>query len=101
MGTGNKVTEEQIDQTLALAVTQEKLFFGKHLIVCYQLSNGFTIIGESVCVDPHNFDLKLAYEIAFNDAKSKLWAYEGYVLASKLASDEALINDAPTLPLHE
>jgi hypothetical protein len=47
------------------------------------LINGYSVRGESACVDSRNFSLKIGQELAYKDAFSKLWALEGYLLAEK------------------
>ena len=49
------------------------------------LVNGFTVTGESACASPENFDAELGKKIARQNAVSKVWALEGYLLKSKLA----------------
>ena len=51
------------------------------LTVCVlTLKNGTHVVGESACVSPENFDAKLGEEIAYNNAKQKVWGLEGYLL---------------------
>lgn len=59
------------------------------------LENGFTVTGESACASPENFDAEIGCKIAFENAKQKIWALEGYALKSSLhtaaLSDAAII----------
>ena len=48
------------------------------------LDNGFSVRGESACVDPDLFDKDLGEKLAYEQAFNKLWAFEGYLLAEKL-----------------
>lgn len=58
----------------------------KYLTFCtLVLENGFTVTGESACASPENFDVNIGRKIAFNNAKEKIWALEGYLLKSKLS----------------
>lgn len=50
------------------------------------LRNGFTVTGESACASPENFDAELGRKIAFQNAREKIWALEGYRLRSELAA---------------
>ena len=50
------------------------------------LRNGFTVTGESACVSPENFDAEIGKKIAFENAKQKIWALEGYALRNALSS---------------
>ena len=47
------------------------------------LDNGYSVRGESACVDARNFNLEIGQNLAFKDAFSKLWALEGYLLAER------------------
>ncbi len=57
------------------------------LTICVlQLRNGFTLIGESACASPENYDPDIGHKIARDNARNKIWALEGYLLRSKLAA---------------
>ena len=58
------------------------------LTICViQLQNGMHIVGQSACVSPENFDEAKGQEIAFEDAKRKVWQLEGYLLREKLYNE--------------
>lgn len=79
----NKITTEQIDSLVKEA--QYYVFPNTTLtICCITLTNGFTVSGESACVDPTNFNKIIGEEIAFKNAKEKIWLLEGYLLNYKL-----------------
>ena len=79
----NRVTEKQIEEKI-----KDKKFTvledGKTTICNLYLENGFTVRGESACVDPANFDKELGEEIAYKNAVDKIWLLEGYLLQEKL-----------------
>jgi hypothetical protein len=50
------------------------------------LKNGFVLVGESACASPENFNAEIGHKIARDNARSKIWALEGYLLRSKLAA---------------
>lgn len=52
-------------------------------ICTIQLDNGFTVTGESACVDPANFKREIGEKIAFDMALGKLWPLFGFLLAEK------------------
>ncbi len=56
-------------------------------VCCLVLRNGFTVTGESACASPENFDKELGEQIAYRNAKDKIWALEGYLLKQKLYVD--------------
>lgn len=54
------------------------------IMLCHiRMQNGYTVSGESACVDPGNFNLEIGKEIAYRNAFTKLWPLEGYLLAEK------------------
>ena len=54
-------------------------------VCCITLTNGFNVVGESACASPENFDAELGAKIAYDNAKQKIWALEGYLLKEKLS----------------
>lgn len=55
------------------------------LTICVlTLKNGFTVIGESACASPENFDAEIGQRIARENAKQKVWLLEGYLLKQRL-----------------
>jgi len=57
------------------------------LTICVlRLKNGFLLVGESACASPENYDEAIGHKIARDNARSKIWALEGYALRSKLAA---------------
>lgn len=79
----NKLTVEDIESKI-----KDKKFTvledGKTTICNIYLENGFTVRGESSCVDPCNFNKQIGEEISFENAKDKIWVLEGYLLQEKL-----------------
>lgn len=55
------------------------------LTICVlTLVNGFTVTGESACASPENFNEEIGRNIAFENARQKIWALEGYLLKQRL-----------------
>ncbi|EMK1731262.1 hypothetical protein V8N76_004568 [Salmonella enterica] len=48
------------------------------------LENGFTVIGDSACVSPENFDATIGRKCAREKAINKIWELEGYLLRQRL-----------------
>lgn len=48
------------------------------------LRNGFTVTGESACASPENFDAEIGRKVARQNAVSKIWPLEGYMLKQVL-----------------
>lgn len=64
---------------------QYHVFEGTTLTICLlTLVNGFTVTGESACVDPNNFDKAIGEKYAREQAFNKIWAFEGYLLQQNL-----------------
>lgn len=79
----NTITQEMIEDSIKLV--QYYVFPGTtQTVCCLTLYNGYNVIGESACVDPANFDTEIGNRIALENAKSKIWALEGYRLCNEL-----------------
>lgn len=48
------------------------------------LSNGWTVLGQSACVDPAEFDAETGKEIARRNAEDEVWKFAGYELMQKI-----------------
>ena len=85
--TDNRVTNEGI---LAKIVNEQYAVWpGTTVTVCrLTLENGFSVSGESACVDPNNFDESIGRELAYKAAVAKIWPLEGYLLAEELFQEE-------------
>lgn len=53
-------------------------------VCCLTLRNGYTVVGESACASPANFNAELGRKIARDKARDKIWALEGYLLRERL-----------------
>ncbi len=81
--TAPRLTPEYIDG--AIAAEQYHVFEGSQLTVCcLTLQNGFTVVGESACASPENFNAEIGRKIARGKARDKIWALEGYLLKQSL-----------------
>jgi Phage protein (N4 Gp49/phage Sf6 gene 66) family len=78
-----RLTPSLIDE--AIKSEDYHVFPGSQLTVCcLTLQNGFTVVGESACASPENFNAELGRKIARDNARNKIWALEGYLLKQKL-----------------
>ena len=90
-----RVTPEMLDSRIASVGYQ--VLAGTSVTICnLTLDNGFSVRGESACVDPANFNRDVGQTIAYNNAKNKLWQLFGFLLAelryrSMTQDEEALI----------
>ena len=53
-------------------------------VCCLTLTNGFTVVGESASASTANFDKSIGKTIAYENARNKIWALEGYLLKQSL-----------------
>jgi len=68
------------------------VFPGSTTTVCLlSLKNGYSVVGESACASPENFDMELGRKIAWDNARNKIWALEGYLLRQKLYEDKLFV----------
>ena len=84
MGESNTVKKMDIDNILDNS--EFEVFhrvFAKQCIVVALLPNGFTIVGESACVDPKNYDEGIGYDLALESIRKQLWMLEGYLLQNR------------------
>jgi len=54
------------------------------------LKNGYTVTGESVCVDPKNFKEEIGRSIAYNNARDKIWGLLGFALKSEITNTKLI-----------
>ena len=81
--TAPRVTPDQVDG--CIVGEDYHVFPGTTVTVCCLcLRNGFTVIGESACASPSNFDPELGRKIARDNARGKIWALEGYALREQI-----------------
>jgi hypothetical protein len=59
-------------------------------VCCLTLKNGYSVIGTSACASPENFDQTLGEDLAYEKARDKIWALEGYRLKQALYDQERL-----------
>ncbi len=80
-----RLTPELISETIS--GEQYYVFPGTTLTVCaLTLRNGFIVTGESAAASPENFDEEIGRKIARDNARNKIWAFEGYLLRERLSS---------------
>lgn len=86
--TAPRLTPADIDA--AIKHEQFHVFPDTTLTVCaLTLRNGFIVTGESAAASPENFDREIGRKIARDNARNKIWAFEGYLLRERLHSETA------------
>lgn len=82
--TAPRVTPDHIEDRIACA--NYHVFAGTTVTICLlTLKNGFNVTGESACASPENFDAEIGRKIAYENAREKIWALEGYLLKQRLS----------------
>lgn len=76
-----RVTKEQIEARID-EVTTSKMPWSDTVTICeIKLDNGFSVRGESACVNPENYDEEIGNKIAYDNAFRQLWPFFGFMLA--------------------
>lgn len=77
-----KVSKVEIDRRIKS--TEYHILPNSTVSICnITLDNGFSVRGESACVDPRNFNLEIGRQIAYRNAFDKLWQLMGFLLCEK------------------
>lgn len=80
-----RVTEDDIKSHI---VETENTRFSDTVTVCQiTLDNGYSVRGESACVNAENYNQDIGERIAYDNAFSKLWALYGFLLAETQLAD--------------
>ena len=88
---------------ISAVVTGDMYFNPTHttLTVCVVTTkNGGTVVGQSACVSPENFDVEIGRKLAFENATNQLWQLEGYCLLDRLANRDSVF-EAIAAAAHE
>ncbi len=73
-----------LDYIKSLIVNADYQRFGDTLTVCVlTLKNGFTVTGESACINKADFDADIGQKIAYDNAVEKIWQLEGYLAVQR------------------
>lgn len=82
--TAPRITLEHLENVIVSE--QYHVFQNTTFTACLlTLKNGYTVLGESACASPENFNAELGRKIARDNAKNKIWSLEGYLLREKLS----------------
>jgi len=76
---GSRIHEQMVEDFI---VGHESTRLGNHTVVLVKLRNGFTLIEESACVDPANYDHAIGERYALEKAKKHVWKLLGFLLAT-------------------
>lgn len=76
-----RVTKEYMESRIA---NTEFTRLGETVTICSMtLDNGYSVRGESACVNPENYNQQIGEKIAFDNAFRQLWPLFGFLLAEK------------------
>jgi hypothetical protein len=78
-----RVTNQSIDARID-KVEYHRIPNSTMTICVITMVNGFSVTGESACVDPNEYNKERGEEIAYENAFEKLWPLEGYLLKERL-----------------
>jgi len=74
---------------------------GTTVTICsITLENGYSVRGESACVDPAGYVESVGRDLAYQNAFDKIWPLEGYLLVEQrhLAKNAARYHPVSTMP---
>lgn len=84
-----RVTKEQMQARIS---SRAFVKIGETLTHCQIiLDNGFSVTGESACVNPENYDKEIGEKIAYDNAFNKLWPLFGFLLAETQFQEKKVI----------
>lgn len=76
-----RVTKEYIESRLGIPVFTR---FSDTVTICHLVvDNGFSVRGESACVNAENYNEEIGNRIAYDNAFRQLWPLFGFLLAEK------------------
>lgn len=77
-----RITPQDVETEI---VSTEYTVMHRTTVCCLLLKNGFTVLGESACASPENFNADLGRKLALLKAKEKVWWLLGFRLRDKLS----------------
>lgn len=75
----SKIAGDVVDRFIVSIERGERM--GNHGVFLVTLANGFTLVEESACVSPENFDWAKAEEIVREKVRRQVWHLLGFTLA--------------------
>lgn len=85
-----RVTKDAIESRIK---SRDFIRIGETVTMCHiVLDNGYSVRGESACVNPANYNKKIGEKLSADNAFDKLWPLYGFLLAEdnlrKVAPDD-------------
>lgn len=94
--TDKRLTPDDIDRVIA-EIRFHRFPDTTLTVCCLVLQNGYCVTGESAAADPANYREDIGKDIAFKNAREKIWALEGYLLKDALWITQGLAADKAEL----
>ena len=99
----NEELEQKLEESPAPRVTKEYMEsriksadyhrIGETVTLCsITLDNGYSVRGESACVNPENYNKEIGEKISYDNAFRQLWALFGFLLAESNFTKEVSDN---------
>lgn len=82
----NTITRAQIDDLIARSEIDVCTKFDKVTVVTVKLPNGFVLVEASGAVDKANYSEEMGRKTCLERIAIKLWSFEGYNLATQIAT---------------
>ncbi|MEE3700053.1 Gp49 family protein [Mannheimia haemolytica] len=76
-----KLTPQDLENQIAK--TEYQRFGETGMLAVITLQNGYTVTGESGCIDPAIFNEEIGQKVAYENAFNKLWQILGYGVKQK------------------
>ena len=80
-----RISLEDLDNNIQ---KKEFIVHGVMTICILTLKNGFLVEGISACADPASFNKDLGEDIAFKNARDKMWPLMGYALKEEMYKNQ-------------
>ena len=84
--TENRVTLEDMMAKIEDVEYSRSQLCPELTLAVVKVSNGFSFVGKSACVDPANYNKELGEKFAKEDAIRQMWAFEGYAMRERLSA---------------
>ena len=93
-----KLTLDDIQAKIESAIYLQPT--GTLTIAILTLTNGYTVTGESACLNPADFDADMGKKIAYENAEEKIWLLEGYLRKeAAFQASQPDVAETPALPI--
>ena len=83
--TAPRLTPTLIDETV-VGIAYHRFPDTTVTVCCLTLRNGHSTVGHSACISPENFNEGIGREIAYKNAREKIWPLEGYLMRERLSN---------------